>query len=81
MSISLNPDTQRLIEERMKQGGYPTADELIHAAIDALDEIEIPPLDEEALDAIDRAESQIERGEVVDIDDVRREFRARFKSK
>jgi putative addiction module CopG family antidote len=81
MSISLSSDTQRLIEERMKQGGYRTADDLVHAAIDALDETEVPQLDEEILDAIDRAEAQIERGEVMEINDVRQEFRARFKSK
>ena len=77
MSISLNPDTQRLIEERMKQGGYRTADDLVHAAIDALDETEVLPLDEEILDAIDRAEAQIERGEYREWSEVRQEFRSR----
>ena len=28
MTITLSPDTQRLLEEQMKKGGYTTADDL-----------------------------------------------------
>ena len=37
MAISLRPETQRLIEERMKQGGFPSADEVVQAALSSLD--------------------------------------------
>ena len=62
MSITLSPETQKLIEERMKQDGYPSADDVVLAALELLDQKE--PLDEQTLAAIDRAESQIEAGEL-----------------
>ena len=32
MNVTLSPDTQKLIEERMKAGGYATPEEVIRAA-------------------------------------------------
>ena len=32
MAISLNPETQRMIEERMKQRGYASPDDMVRAA-------------------------------------------------
>ncbi len=78
MSISLRPETERLLEDRLKNGNYSTADELVHAAINALDELDSAELDTETLDAIDEAEDQIERGEVHDWRDVRDKVRAQF---
>jgi putative addiction module CopG family antidote len=36
MSISLNPETQKLVEQRMKQQGYSTADDLVRAGLESL---------------------------------------------
>lgn len=36
MSISLTPQTQKLIEDRMKHGGYATADDVVRAGLDSL---------------------------------------------
>ena len=79
--ISLSPETQKLVEEKLKSGAYRSADEVVHAAIEALNELEAHGLDEETLDAIDRAEGQIERGEVHDWKDVREQVRAKFLGK
>ena len=79
--MTLSVETQRLIQERMKKGGYPTVDHLVQAAIGALDEFDAQPLDEAALDAIDRAESQIERGEDRDWEGVKAELRRKFLDK
>ena len=76
MTISLSPETQRLIEERMKRDGYPTADDVVRAALELLDQQD--ELDDETLAAIDRAEEQIERGEYRDWKGVSSELRRKY---
>ena len=76
MTITLSSETQKLLEERMKQCGYRSADEAIHAALDAL--VDEHTLDDKTLDALDRAEDQIDRGEVHDWKTVREQVRAKF---
>ena len=66
MSVSLSRKTQKMIEERMKQAGLGTADELVQAALHALDELEP---DEQTWAAIDRAEEQHRRGEGISVDE------------
>ena len=78
MNISLSPETQKLLEQRLQQGGYQSADDVVHAALEALNELETEPLDEKTLDAIDRAEDQIERGEFRDLDEIKDQIRAKF---
>jgi Arc/MetJ-type ribon-helix-helix transcriptional regulator len=75
MQFSLSKDTEQLIEARMRQWGYGSADDLIRAAIDALDQVDDSP-DEDTLDAIDRAEDQVERGEYFPWADVKANLRA-----
>lgn len=36
--VSLNPETQRLIEERMKLGGYATPDDVVRAGLSSLEQ-------------------------------------------
>jgi len=81
MNISLAPETQRLLEEKLKSGKYDSPNAVVHAALEALDQVEADALDEETLAAIDRAEDQIERGEVHDWKDVRERVRAKFLGK
>ena len=38
MRIALSPETERLIEEYMKRGGYATADDVIRAGLEVLDQ-------------------------------------------
>jgi antitoxin ParD1/3/4 len=76
MSITLSPETQKLIEQRMKRDGYPSADDVVLAALELLDQKE--PLDEQTLAAIDRAEAQIEAGEYRDFKEVAAELRKRY---
>ena len=78
MAIELSIETQKRIEEKLKSGQYGSADELICAGIDALDEFESEGLDEETLGAIERGNEQIERGEVYDWKDVREQVRMKF---
>jgi antitoxin ParD1/3/4 len=78
MAISLSPEIQKLLEDRVRSGAYPSADEVVHAALSALDELEAIKPDDETLAAIDRSEDQIERGEVHNWNDVRDRVRDRF---
>jgi putative addiction module CopG family antidote len=78
MDIALSPETRKLLEDKLLSGEYRSADEVVHAALDALNELEDYGLDEETLNAIDRAEDQIEQGQVYDWKDVREQVRARF---
>ncbi len=81
MNIALSPETEKLLQEKLSSGDYRSADDVVHAALEALNEIEASGLDEATLDAIDRAEDQIERGEVHDWKDVRDKVRAKFVGK
>jgi putative addiction module CopG family antidote len=38
MVISLSPETQKLIEERMKHGGYATPDDVVRAGLSSLEQ-------------------------------------------
>ena len=77
MTITLSAETQRLLEGLLKKRNFSSAEEVVHAALQALDELD--ELDDETLDAIDQAEDEIERGECVDWDDVREDIRAEFR--
>jgi len=78
MTIFLSDETERLLKAKLQSGEYRSADEVVHAALEALNELESRSLDKETLDAIDRSEDQIERGEVHDWKDVRSEVREQF---
>ena len=69
MAISLSPKTQRLVEERMKERGAPSADDVVLAAFHALDELQAAEPDDDTWAAIDRAEEQFQRGEGLPLDE------------
>jgi Arc/MetJ-type ribon-helix-helix transcriptional regulator len=75
MNISISAETQRLLEERLKDGEYQSIDEVLRAALAALSN---GGLDRSTWDAIDEAESQIERGEVQSWEDIREQVKKRF---
>jgi Arc/MetJ-type ribon-helix-helix transcriptional regulator len=81
MGLSLSRETQQLIEERMRKGGYTSPDDLVRIALEVLDQVERDQFDEETLAAIDRAEDQIERGACRDWDEVKAELRAKYLGK
>ena len=76
MTTTLGPETRKLLEDQLKKGNFASADEVVHAALRALEELN--ELDEETLDAIDEAEDELERGEALDWKDVRGEIRKEF---
>jgi Arc/MetJ-type ribon-helix-helix transcriptional regulator len=81
MAIVLTPETQRLIEERMKRDGYATADDVVRIALQTLDQADgdtLESLDPDTLAAIERAEAQSARGEGRPWEEVRKELQAKY---
>jgi putative addiction module CopG family antidote len=81
MHIVLSPETQKLLEERMRSGRFASPDEAVRAALQTLGEVEgdlLEDLDPETQAAIDRADAQADRGEDWPWEEVREELRARY---
>jgi Arc/MetJ-type ribon-helix-helix transcriptional regulator len=71
MSISLSPETQKLLKERMEAGRYASEDDLIRDALETMHPIVGPPfdhLDAETRAAIEEGLAQAERGEGIPIE-------------
>jgi putative addiction module CopG family antidote len=52
-----------MLEEKLKSGQYHSADEVVHATLQALEELESHHLRTEVQGAIDRAKDRIECGQ------------------
>src|SRR3954463_4382628 len=81
MAIALSEETQKLIEQRMKESGVDTADELVRVALQTLDQVrgeDFEDLDAETRAAIEEGLAQADRGEGRPWAEVREELRARF---
>lgn len=75
MSVVLNPETLRLIEDRLGRGGYASADDVVRAALASLDQhADFEPGELDRLLAV--ADAEIERGDVFDGEQVFQEIRA-----
>jgi predicted transcriptional regulator len=79
--VSLSAETQRMIEERMKETGVGTPDELVQIALQTLRQIRgenFEDLDPATQAAIEEGLSQADRGETRPWDEVRKEIQTRF---
>lgn len=79
MTITLSEETRSLLQEKLKNSGYRSADEVVRAALEALNQLDELTLDEQTTEALDRAEDQIDSGDVRDWKDVREQVRATFR--
>lgn len=75
MPICLQPETEKLIEERMKRGDFSSPDEMVRAALETLDQFDAEELDEATIQAIDEAEAEYSRGEGIPADQAFAELR------
>ncbi|HEY9755112.1 MAG TPA: type II toxin-antitoxin system ParD family antitoxin [Oculatellaceae cyanobacterium] len=79
MNVSLSPELERLVEEKVKSGMYNSASEVIRAGLrllqeqDELRQMRLRELQRDLKKGLD----QIERGEVVEGDEVFQELRKR----
>lgn len=81
MTISLSPETQKLLEDHMKRGGFATPDDVVRAALETLDQArgeDFEDLDPETQAAIEEGLAEAERGEVRPWHEVRAELKARY---
>jgi antitoxin ParD1/3/4 len=79
MNVSLTPELEQLIEQKVKGGMYNSASEVIRAGLRLLqeqDELKQIRLRELKRD-VQKGIAQIDRGEIVDGDEVFRELRER----
>ena len=78
--VSLSPETQRLIEERMKEIGVGTPDELVRLVLQTLEQTrgeDFEDLDPATQGALEEGLAQAHRGETRPWEEVRDELRAR----
>jgi antitoxin ParD1/3/4 len=77
MNISLTPDLEGFIEDKVKSGRYTTASEVVQEALRLLEERE--RMKAQQLEELERrlakATEQLDRGEGIPIEDVREELR------
>jgi predicted transcriptional regulator len=81
MAIVLSEETQKLIEQGMKESGVATPDELVRVALQTLHQVrgeDFEDLDAGTRSAIEEGLAQADRGEGRPWEAVREEIRARF---
>jgi hypothetical protein len=78
MNLTLSPQTQALLEARMKKTGITSPDEALRVALQTLAELDDEDLDDETVAAIEEGLAQARRGEGRPWEIVREELRARF---
>ena len=77
MKVTLSRPTWEILEKRMRQGEYDSADDLIRIALEALEDLAVEELDAGTQAAIERAEEQADRGEGVPVNEVLQQLRAK----
>lgn len=81
MNITLRPDLEKRVAEKVKQGDVPNADSLVEQALTFYLEYDADEMDEEEARetraAIDEARDQSLRREAISAEDVFAEFRAK----
>jgi putative addiction module CopG family antidote len=81
MDITLNPESQKFIDDQIRSGRFRSANELLDAAVQRMMLDSDDQLDDAAAAAINRAEDQIDRGEGIDFDKFAAEMRKRIASR
>jgi Arc/MetJ-type ribon-helix-helix transcriptional regulator len=82
MQIQLKrPELAKFIDEQVRAGNYPSAEAAVEAAVEQMMlGGEGEELDDETVEAINRAEEQIERGQGIDFRQFAAEMRKKFAS-
>ena len=79
MQITLaDEELQRYIDEEVKSGNYPSPEALIKAALLDFRQNAQMELDDDTIDALNRADEQFARGEGVDFEVVAANWRKRL---
>ena len=78
MNITLRPDIQERIAEKVQKGEYENADALVQQALDWFLGVEDERELEETRSAVEEARAQSARGEAVAAEEVFQELRAMY---
>lgn len=79
MNVTLSDDIEQRIAEQVRLGRFPTPAAVIEAAVAGLTDGRFDPsLDPEDVAGLNEAESQIDRGEGIDLATLRAEMAKRF---
>ncbi len=77
--ILREPELEKFIDAQVQNGRFESAEAAVEAAVELLmRESESFELDDETIDAINRADEQIERGEGLDFKQFASEMRKKF---
>ncbi len=66
MNISLRPELEKFVQEKVQAGEYASPEEVLEAGLDRL---MVDEMDEETKRAIDEGEEQLDRGEGIPLDE------------
>lgn len=80
MTLSLDPELQKFIDEQIKAGHFSSPEEVIEAGLSSL-MMQEPELDDATIAAIDEAEAQHERGEGIPLDEAFDRLRKKYSGK
>lgn len=81
MELSLDPKTQRFVDEQVRGGGYATPQDVVREALARMEAEELAPTttpDAQAWAAIDRAQAEFDAGLDRPFEDVADELRAKY---
>jgi Arc/MetJ-type ribon-helix-helix transcriptional regulator len=81
LEIDLRPEIERFVDEQVAGGRFATTNQLMEEALSCMMTELTDLLNDDALDAIDDSERQIERGEYRNWDEVAAEIREQVRSK
>ena len=77
MNISLRPNLEKFVEEKVKAGSYTDASDVINNALEALKAQDDLPSGEELRRLVAEGQAAADRGELLDGEEVFRELLAR----
>jgi antitoxin ParD1/3/4 len=77
MNISLKPETKNFVDEQIRAGRFRSLDEVLEEALSRM-MYEDADLDDETINAINRAEAQFDRGQGIDFNVFAAEARRKY---
>ncbi|HEX7697293.1 MAG TPA: type II toxin-antitoxin system ParD family antitoxin [Candidatus Acidoferrum sp.] len=83
MNVSLTPELEHWVDEKVRTGRYASASEVIREALRLLEQQELARQRRlvQVREKIDRALEQLEQGKALDLEDARARLRAARKKK
>jgi antitoxin ParD1/3/4 len=79
MQVTLKPELQQFVEEQVRAGRFATVQEALEAAVARLMlDSDGADLDEATMDAIERAEAQLDRGEGIPLEEAFNRLRNKY---